>query len=1566
MPSSPAVDAGDPDPTFNDTDGSRNDMGAIALNEAFFDLSGCTNPEASNFESTAVFDDGSCVVIPTNDECINAISLSSGETFEGSLCGAQSEDIPIFLTGADTAFGVYFTFNSSDFDSFSFNATNVGNANLGFVQFQGHSCDDIEVLVGCQVEDVCSGPVDAFLDVEPATDYYFLIYTTEPLACGDFEFTVTGLAYGCTDATAVNFDPEANEEDFSCTFDASPSNDECSSAVELDCNTQVVGSTGGASASGTPNDLDNCTANPGSGVWYSFVGDGQFHTVDLCGSAIDATIDVFKAETSCGGSSYETPPADPCGEQVHVEYEVGGGSWDSEIGWSLVDGNGSTVLSGAAGSNQACLPPGSYTLNMSDSYGDGWNGAAASFSNFLGDVLGQATLNTGASGSATIDIVPYSMDPILVPGEFTCVASGSGFVDCEFASNQGVSFLAEEDALYYLYVGDSGEAGSFNLSFGCEAHVPGCTNAAACDYNPEANVDSGCDFFSCLCPDTTGTQVAFRMMDSFGDGWNGGAYTVTNALGEVVANGSLDEASWSIDNNNFVGPDFGFDYFCLSPGCHQISVEGSAYPSEVSWELQTESGEVLASGGSNDGQPATVCVGDGVAGCTDMEACNYDPTATENDFTCEFESCAGCTDNVACNYDYQATIENNTCCYANCVFVNMYDSAGDGWNGAIYELSTVGGELVGSGTLSNGGSDSDMYCLADGCYTLTVTEGIWPFELSWDIQGAFGVLPSGGANETVAFQVNGDPESACIAGCTDSLACNFNPDATIEDGACTYPGPGECDCEGHVLDECGICGGFELQGQYFNDFESCELTDFAASGGSISITSNAFEGSCAVYMQHFAGQVPNNFYPIDRSFGFGTYEVMANGNNGISDNIIRLFAGDALESEALTFAIRPQSTDNPGVTISGFGVDVDLGPPPVTRGEWYRVTMEILPNTSRLLLNGLEVADWSTPEELPEEGRFKLAAAYTGIYDNMSFTPYAPCDCEGNYPDVLGECNGDCEADVNANGICDSEESGCMDVTACNYAAGVVFDDGSCTYIAEGACDCDGNVLDECGVCGGDGIPLGSCDCDGNMIDECGVCGGAGATLECGCNPLPEGYCDCEGTPIDACGVCGGNGESCAGCMDPDACNYDDEALLEDGSCLYPAAGLQDCYVGAALCGEGTVWDALTQTCVAFENCPTDLDENGNVGIGDLLLLLADYGNDCEVGCPGALDACGVCNGPGAIYECGCTYLPVGDCDCAGNQPDAIGTCGGSCAVDADGDGICDDVDDCIGQLDECGVCNGAGAIYECGCSGIAPGACDCEGQQLDAVGVCGGDCELDENGNGICDSEEEVWSCGDDLLYQGYSYKTTAIGNQCWFAENLRAETFNDGTPIPELSEDADWASADEPAKSAYDNNNALFDEYGWLYNGFTTMSDLNVCPVGWMVPLDVDGYGFEALSSFVQDSLQIDFTSVGQELKSVEGWEGEEGLVDPFGFSAIPGGSRQSNGSFEDLGDHSTFWSSSLASPASLYGYNETGGIQLPANGLPTPPQGRLIRLNQTQLWYSISHPRGGRSLRCMTDIE
>ena len=52
-----------------------------------------------------------------------------------------------------------------------------------------------------------------------------------------------------------------------------------------------------------------------------------------------------------------------------------------------------------------------------------------------------------------------------------------------------------------------------------------------------------------------------------------------------------------------------------------------------------------------------------------------------------------------------------------------------------------------------------------------------------------------------------------------------------------------------------------------------------------------------------------------------------------------------------------------------------------------------------------------------------------------------------------------------------------------------------------------------------------------------------------------------------------------------------------------------------------------------------------------------------------------------------------------------LSVCSGSCTADADSDGVCDDVDDCVGVFDACGaICNGPGAIYECGCSDNSAG----------------------------------------------------------------------------------------------------------------------------------------------------------------------------------------------------------------------------------------------------------------------
>ena len=103
------------------------------------------------------------------------------------------------------------------------------------------------------------------------------------------------------------------------------------------------------------------------------------------------------------------------------------------------------------------------------------------------------------------------------------------------------------------------------------------------------------------------------------------------------------------------------------------------------------------------------------------------------------------------------------------------------------------------------------------------------------------------------------------------------------------------------------------------------------------------------------------------------------------------------------------------------------------------------------------------------------------------------------------------------------------------------------------------------------------------------------------------------------------------------------------------------------------------------------------------------------------------------------------DCDgvCGGSAVnDECGVCGGD-GVDADNDGVCDDVDDCVVQ---------DGASQECGCNtGIADGACDCDGNVDLGCGcgvagpsgcdnACGSTAEIDECG--VCDGSGPGVEC--------------------------------------------------------------------------------------------------------------------------------------------------------------------------------------------------------------------------------
>jgi hypothetical protein len=97
---------------------------------------------------------------------------------------------------------------------------------------------------------------------------------------------------------------------------------------------------------------------------------------------------------------------------------------------------------------------------------------------------------------------------------------------------------------------------------------PGCTDTLSCDYDATAGCDDGSCTYPCL-----DNVVAVNMYDSWGDGWNGNMYTITDDLGNVVA------------TNGLIGGWYGTDTLCLPDGCYDITVGGGSFQNEVTFDF---------------------------------------------------------------------------------------------------------------------------------------------------------------------------------------------------------------------------------------------------------------------------------------------------------------------------------------------------------------------------------------------------------------------------------------------------------------------------------------------------------------------------------------------------------------------------------------------------------------------------------------------------------------------------------------------------------------------------------------------------------------------------------------------------------------------------------------------------------------------------------------------------------------------------------------------------------------------------------------------------------------------
>ena len=171
--------------------------------------------------------------------------------------------------------------------------------------------------------------------------------------------------------------------------------------------------------------------------------------------------------------------------------------------------------------------------------------------------------------------------------------------------------------------------------------------------------------------------------------------------------------------------------------------------------------------------------------------------------------------------------------------------------------------------------------------------------------------------------------------------------------------------------------------------------------------------------------------------------------------------------------------------------------------------------------------------------------------------------------------------------------------------------------------------------------------------------------------------------------------------------------------------------------------------------------------------------------------------------------------------------------------------------------------------------------------------------------------SCG-IINYGARTYGTVIIGTQCWMAENL-----NIGTPISGTSSQANNGTIE---KYCYDNSVPYCGVYGGLYQWdemmqyVTTEGTQGICPTGWHLPTDAEWKSMEmylGMSQTQADAIGWRGTDEGSKLKEAgtAHWTSPNtGATNSSGFTGLPGGYRNTDGSFDFRMNDGNMWSSSM----------------------------------------------------------
>ena len=169
-----------------------------------------------------------------------------------------------------------------------------------------------------------------------------------------------------------------------------------------------------------------------------------------------------------------------------------------------------------------------------------------------------------------------------------------------------------------------------------------------------------------------------------------------------------------------------------------------------------------------------------------------------------------------------------------------------------------------------------------------------------------------------------------------------------------------------------------------------------------------------------------------------------------------------------------------------------------------------------------------------------------------------------------------------------------------------------------------------------------------------------------------------------------------------------------------------------------------------------------------------------------------------------------------------------------------------------------------------------------------------------------------------GNVYPSVNIGTQTWMQKNLNVSKYKNGDIIPQVTNPTQWAALTTGAWCWYNNDSATYAAtYGKLYNWYAVNDPRGLAPDGWHVPSDGDWNKLVKYLDANADTTCIGCTQssmAGGAMKSNTNWNSPNtGATNSSGFSALPGGSRNADLTFNFIGNNSNWWSSNEAGSTS-----------------------------------------------------